>query len=108
MIYFYMWSKYLFLLKKYELRHPLSSVSIGSDKSKNARVVVLIMRSYSLLVVCNNVNPCVEGFCPAEATIPVLELQFTKYSLKSMLDGDRFLPLPHTLNRFIMNYSVVS
>ena len=39
----------------------------------------------------------------AEATIPVLEQQFTISSLQSMVDGDRFFILTFTLNECVIN-----
>ena len=53
-----------FLLQKDEIQHALSSVSIGSYKSKNTGAVVLIMCSSSPLVVCSNRNPYKERFFP--------------------------------------------
>ena len=87
------WSRYLFLLKKNEIQHSLSSVSIRSYKSKNVWAVVLIMHSSSPLLVCSNVNPCVERFFPGWSNNISTRTAIHNSSLKSAMDGDRFLTL---------------
>ena len=61
------------------------------------------MCSSSPLVVSSNRNPYEERFFRAEATISVLQQQFTISSLQSMVDGDRFFILTSNLKKNMCN-----